>query len=377
MDSPESGENLTETTITGGKKDDGPTFVQNFWNYVTAPMVYDYYTDAEHRGTVPKNPRIAWTMHLIKAILSEGFIRLFLSWVYVLVMPNVLLGTLSFMAGAAVKAGVFAAMIAALGYHTAFGRTGHLLTSWFPSSNRAFAPYRHAVPYADLWHTVFLFLAHYAFSLAGVAIGLWMTNFQTINSALPNTIFSTGGVVGAYAVTESDVWIAETVGSAFITFVWLLVTVDFHGLRTRAEVALIMFFAIFGVSVVLFPLTGANFDPLHFLAMKTILLGGNVNNGRAATAYIVAPFIGDAIAWVGWLLIALLDWQTLGTNPGIATKRAVKKPQKQLRDVQHRRLAPAKVFQRQTAGQQKFRFMTRTMNNRIPYFRNNRDHRDV
>jgi len=351
-----------ETGMTGGSEasqpgtDDAknevdvkvPTLVQNFWTYLQAPMVYDYWTPQELRGRKVPSPRVAWAIHLLKAVISEGFFRMTLSAVYALIGANVLVGNVSFLMGAVVKAGVFAALLAALGYHGAFGRAENLLVSWFPSSDRAFSPYKHVVPYADLWHTLVLLITQYVFSLVGVSLALWVTNFVTINASLPNTLFEAFGVVGAYSATTSDVWLAEFGGSAFITFLWLMTVVDFHGLRNRTEVAIVMFFGIAGISGVLYPITGANFDSIHFLAMKTILLGGGneFNNGRASGAYIVAPILGAALALIGWLILSLLEWQTLGANPGIANSTAIEERQLELQNLQDRSIFPKSPFKK-------------------------------
>ena len=289
------------------------------WTYIKAPMVYEYYTDAKSRGRKSDKPSAAWRIHLLKAIISEGIIRIVLSLVYTLIMAQVHAGTVSFLMGALVKAGIFVSMFASLGYHTAFGRAENLWTAWFPSSTRAMAPNHHTIPYADLLHTIALTISQYVFSLVGVALALWLTDFKTVNTGLPNSIFAAGGVIGAHTINLGSLWLAEILGSAVITFIFLLTTVDFHGMSNRGESGITQFFGIAAVVGVLMPASGANFDSLHFLAMKTVLSASKHNQGHGNAAYIVGPWIGAAIAWILWNLIVLLDWHIIGVNPGVPT----------------------------------------------------------
>ena len=301
----------------GASRERLASFFQGWQIYFYTPMVYDASTKESFQGGRAPRPYLTYGIQKFKAFLSEGLFRLILCAVYVLLMPNVLAGNVSFLMGAIVKAAVFAGLFIALGYHGAFGRFENLIVSWYPSTSRAFAPHNHIIPYADFIGLILLAGSQIAFSVAGVSLGLWVINATTLSTALPNRLFDAFGLVGGYTATTSDIWLVEFGGSFVITLVWLFTVVDFHGLKRRTDAGLALFFIILGISGVLFPITGANFDSFYFLAVMGIMNAVNRGFGNHLAAYIVSTILGAMAAGVIWLAIAGLDWHMIGVNPGI------------------------------------------------------------
>ena len=292
-------------------------FFQNVGIYLYTPMVYDANAKEDLQGTRAPRPYLTYAVHRAKTFLSEGLFRLIWTAAMVLLMPNVLAGNLSFVGGGLAKGFVFGALFIAFGYHGAWGRFENLLVSWYPSSSRAFAPHNHIIPYADLIGTFLLAGSQIAFSVAGAALGLWVINATTLGNALPNRLFDTFGLVGGYTATTSDIWLVEFGGSAVITLVWLFVVVDFHGLERRFEAGVTLGLIIAGISVILFPITGENFDCFYFLAVMGILNAVGRTYGHHLAAYILATILGAITGWVLWMIVAGLDWHIIGVNPGI------------------------------------------------------------
>ena len=348
---PQVQEESQDTTTT--EEVGGINFSQNFWTYFWTPMVYDATAQKDLRGLkVKPNPVRAWMIHALKAVISEGFFRMTLSALYCLVMANVVTGQLSIMAGAIAKAAIFAGLFAVFGYDTAFGRFENLLVSWWPSSTRAFAPYRHVIPYADFGHSLLLALSQFAFSVAGVGFALWVGNHTVLHAGLPSSFVESIGVVGTHNIHTSDIWLVEFAGSAVLTFVWLKLVVDIHGMRNRAGIAMMLFFTSLAVNITLIPISGASLDVMHYLATQLFLALGRGGGGNTShiAAYIVAPVVGALAAWVGWMILAVLDWRIAGTNPGLVSTIAVQEAQLQLQHTRKRsRFFPLKPFQR--AGQ--------------------------
>lgn len=279
------------------------------WRYYFYTPVVDQYGNESPYAS-------AYVIQGIVAAFSETLIRVVLSFAYVMALVGVNAGTINFTLGAIIKATALGGMIMMMGRISAYSRLENLIASWIPSSKRMFSV-DSIQPYADAIHVAGIAIMQYAGSLVGVALALWVTNFSTVNVGQPSTTTNTFGVFGPHAVSSSQVWLVEIYGSAVLTFVWLMVVVFQRGIKHHIYAGLAVGFASLFITGTTISATGANFDILHYLALRTILAGANVVNTNFTAQYIVAPLIGMVIAWVGYLIVAFLSFVIDYGHPGV------------------------------------------------------------
>lgn len=290
----------------------GMRLFQKPWSvYFLAPVV-------DQEGHRVPYQSFAYAVHGIVTAFSEVIIRIVLSFVYVLLLAGLNANLLSFNQVALAKGLVHGGMIMILGRVSAYSRFGNIWASWVPSSKRMYSPDSFQTP-VDLLHAIGYTLFQYAGSLVGLALALWMTNFSTLNQGQPSTTADTFGMLGSHAVTVNQIFLIELAGSALITFAWLMTVVHQRGVKHHIYAGLAIGFVTYGVSAATVSATGANFDFLHYAALRTILAGANVVNDSHTFVYLFAPIAGLALAWVGYFVIAVLtfviDYSKLGV-PG-------------------------------------------------------------
>jgi glycerol uptake facilitator-like aquaporin len=173
--------------------------------------------------------------------------------------------------------------------------------------------------FADLIHVVCYAIFQYGGSLLGLAIAMWVSNSFTMNLGQPSTTADTFGLFGTYTVTTSDLWLVEIFGSTILTFAWLMLVVHRHGAKHHIYVGLAMGFVFSAVAMVTLPASGANFDFIHYAALRTVLANKNTVNTSHTAAYFVGPLIGMIIGWVGYIIVAALAFAGGYTQPGRAT----------------------------------------------------------
>lgn len=291
-------------------RDVSMTMIQRpLWSYILTPIVND-------DGVAVAYSAFAYIVQCILAVFSEVLVRIVITFVAVLALSGVNGGTINFTLAALAKGLVVGAMIMMMGRISAYSRFGNVWASWFPSSRRMFST-DSVQPYADLIHCIAYSIFQYGGSLVGCALVLWVSNFNNLNQGLPSTTADTFGLLGNYPITTSDIWLIEICGSALITFAWLMAVVHQRGVKHHVYAGLVVGFVTFVVSAVTISATGANFDFLHYAAMRTILANANVVNNSHTAAYLVAPIIGACIAWVGYLIVAWLSFAIDYSKPGI------------------------------------------------------------
>lgn len=261
-------------------------------------------------------PAFSYVVQGILAAFSEVLVRIILSFVFIFALVGVNGGAINFTLAALAKGFAAGAVIMIMGRVSAYSRFENIWASWFPSSKRMFST-DSVQPYADAIHVVICSIFMYGGSLIACALALWVSNFGTLNTGLPSVTADTFGLFGAYTVTTSDIWLVEIIGSAVITFVWLMAVVHQRGVKHHIYAGIAVGFTTFAVSAVTISATGANFDFLHYAAMRTILANANVVNDSHTAAYLVGPLIGGAIAWVGYLIVAWLSFAIDYSKPGI------------------------------------------------------------
>lgn len=277
--------------------------------YLMAPMV-------DQEGQLVAYQGFAYTVHGIVAVFSEVIVRIVLSFAYVLILAGVNAAVLSFTLAALCKGLVAGGMIMALGRVSAYSRFGNVWASFYPSSKRMYSP-DGIQPPVDLLHAVGYTVFQYAGSLVGLALALWMTNFSTINLGQPSTTADTFGVQGAHAITTNQIFLIELAGSALITFTWLMVVVHQRGVKHHIYAGLAVGIVTSAISAPTISATGANFDFLHYAALRTILAKAKVVNDSHTFVYLFAPIAGLALAWVGYFIIALLTFAIDYSKPGV------------------------------------------------------------
>jgi len=287
----------------------GMTLIQPFRRYWSAQMIDDEGNPVAYEG-------FAYTVHLILAVFTEIIVRMILSFVYVLALANVNATTNNFTLATFGKGAALGAVIMMFGRVSVYGRMENLWASWFPSSRRMFSV-DSVIPYADFIHCCVLTIFQYGGSLCGVALALWTTNFSTINTGQPSTTADTFGLLGAHNVTVSQIWLLEMTGSIVITLAWLFGVVFQRGVKHHVYAGWVVVLPNLIITAVIIPATGANFDFIHYAALRTVLAGSQTINTHHTVAYLIAPLIGACIAWIAYCIISWLAFAIDYTKPGI------------------------------------------------------------
>ena len=307
---------LTSVTTYGRRaREYGMRLFQRPWlSYVMAPMV-------DHEGNQVPYQSFAYIVHAIVAVFSEVLIRTVLSFVYVLVLADLNGGVINFTLAALNKGLVLGGMIMVMGRVSAYSRFGNVWASWIPGSKRMWSP-DGIQPPLDLLHCLGYTVFHYVGSLLGVSLALWMSNFSTLNLGLPSTTADTFGLFGTHQVTVNQIFLIELAGSALITLAWLMTVVHQRGVKHHVYAGLAAAFVTFAISAPTISATGANFDFLHYAAMRTILANTKEVNHHHTFVYLFAPVVGCALAWVGYFVVASLTFSIDYSKPGIPGYRA-------------------------------------------------------
>lgn len=291
-------------------KEYGMNMIQEWKHYFLTPIIDQY-------GKAVQGQWYAYIIHGIVSVFSETLIRVVLSFAYTMALVGVNAGTINFTLAAIIKATALGGMIMMMGRISAYCRMENVLASWIPSSKRMFSV--DAIqPYVDFFHGVGYVIFQYLGSLVGVALALWVTNFSTINVGLPSTTADTFGVFGPFGVSASDLWLIEIYGSAVLTFVWLMVVVFQRGVKHHIYAGLAVGMASLFMTGATISASGANFDFIHYAALRTILANTNVINTNYTAQYLAGSLIGMVVAWVGYVIVAWLSYSIDYGRPGIA-----------------------------------------------------------
>lgn len=282
---------------------------QPWWVYLLAPIVDD------NTNQVESQP-FAYGVQTILTCFSEALIRVILSFAYVMALANLNGAVINATLAALIKSFALGGMICLMGRVSAYSRLENVFASWFPSSRRMLSA-DSVQPYADLVHVIAYSVLQYGGSLLGLALALWVSNMATINLGQPSVTADAPGMFGAYTVTASDLWLIEMYGSALLTFAWLMLVVHQRGVKHHIYVGLGMFMISGLINGATIAASGANFDFLHYAALRTVLANANVVNDSHTWAYLVAPLIGAVIAWVGYLIVAWLSFAISYSKPGL------------------------------------------------------------
>ena len=304
---------MTDKVQSYGKmlRNSGIRFFQSPpWRYLVTPIIDQY-------GNALPKPPYAYGVQLGLSYFTEVLIRIALSFGFTIALAQFNAAVFNATETVFMKAAIFSMGLAVMGRISAYTHWENMLVSVVPSSKRMFSV-DSIQPYADVIHVVTTLFLHYGGSLAGNGLALWVSNAATLNLGNPATTADAPGVIGNHSITSSDVWIIEIMGSAGITLTWLMVVVFQRGVKDHIHASIAMFIAaMFCVGFAL-PATGANFDFIHYLALRTVTAGTNGVNDNHRAAYIVGPIIGAIIAWVLYLVIAWLSFAINYGKPGIA-----------------------------------------------------------
>lgn len=297
------------------------TMTQRWMNYVVAVMV-------DRNGDGSQYPVYSYTLHLVMSNFSEFLIRIMLSFVFVLALAGVNAGVINFTMAAIAKGFVLGAGIMILGNVSSYSRFENVFASWWPSSPAMFGKYS-LQPYADLVHVITYAISQYLGSIVGLALAMWVSNAATVGLGNPAVVASTFGLLGTHVVNVNDIWLLEIIGSAILTFAWLMLVVHRQSAEDNVHVGLSIGFIFAAICAVILPATGANFDFIHYAALRTIMANKGADVSRHGFAYIFAPLIGAAVAWVGYIIMASLGFAGNYERPGMIdnaeTKRIIGK----------------------------------------------------
>lgn len=287
----------------------GNSWVGNWRIYFLTPMV----TPRGDRRV--SAPMYAATMHTGLVMLSEFLLRVFLSFAYVGALSSFNSGGVNAVLAVLIKAAALGGVMAIFGPMSSYARFENLLASWWPSSKRMFGP-RSIQPYLDAGRVIAATIAQFLGSLVGIALYVWFADLNSTNQGNPGITSDALGTLGSYDVDVHDIWLIEIFGSAIVTLAWLLAVVYPRGVKHNVYLGIVMFLAVVLAAGPAITASGANFDVIHYSALRTIT--GKTGFDRHTAAYIVAPLIGAVFAWLGFLTLSFFAYSSGYSRPGIA-----------------------------------------------------------
>ena len=286
----------------------GNSWVGNWRIYFLTPMV----TPRGDRRV--SAPMYATTMHTGLVMISEFLLRVFLSFAYVGALSSFNSGGVNAALAVFIKAAALGGVVAIFGPMSSYARFEHLVASWWPSSKRMFGP-RSIQPYLDVGRVIAATIAQFVGSLVGIALYVWFADLNSANQGNPGITSDALGTLGSYDVDVHDIWLIEIFGSAIITLAWLLAVVYPRGVKHNVYLGIVMFLAVVLAAGPAITASGANFDVIHYSALRTIT--GKTGFDRHTAAYILAPLLGAALAWIGYLTVSFFAYSSGYSRPGI------------------------------------------------------------